>query len=67
MKILILGIDGYLGWALALRMVKRGHEVIGVDNFYTRRAVEEVGSWSALPILSMDDRVKAVEEFTVRG
>jgi nucleoside-diphosphate-sugar epimerase len=62
MKILILGIDGYLGWALALRMVKRGHEVIGVDNFYTRRAVEEVGSWSALPILSMDDRVKAVEE-----
>lgn len=62
MKVLILGIDGYLGWALALRLVRRGHEVVGLDNFYTRRAVEEVGSWSALPILSMEDRVKAVEE-----
>ncbi|MEM3226274.1 MAG: NAD-dependent epimerase/dehydratase family protein, partial [Saccharolobus sp.] len=32
MKVLILGVDGYLGWALALRLAKRGHEVIGVDN-----------------------------------
>ena len=62
MKVLILGIDGYLGWALALRLVREGHEVIGLDNFYTRRAVEEVGSWSALPILTMEDRVRAVEE-----
>ncbi len=62
MKVLILGIDGYLGWALALRLVREGHEVVGLDNFYTRRAVEEVGSWSALPILTMEDRVRAVEE-----
>nr|WP_252900371.1 NAD-dependent epimerase/dehydratase family protein [Vulcanisaeta sp. JCM 14467] len=62
MKVLILGIDGYLGWALALRLVRRGHEVIGIDNFYTRKAVNEVGSDSALPILSMQDRIRAVEE-----
>lgn len=63
MRVLILGIDGYLGWALALRLIRRGgHEVIGIDNFYTRKAVNEVGSDSALPILSMRDRIRAVEE-----
>ncbi|WP_243679533.1 NAD-dependent epimerase/dehydratase family protein [Vulcanisaeta souniana] len=63
MRVLILGIDGYLGWALALRLVRRGgHEVVGIDNLYTRKAVAEVGSDSALPILSMQDRIKAVEE-----
>ncbi len=62
MKVLILGIDGYLGWALALRLVKKGHEVMGIDNFYTRKAVSEIGSDSALPILSMQDRIRAVEE-----
>ena len=67
MRVLILGIDGYLGWALALRLVRRGHEVFGVDNFFTRKAVAEVGSDSALPILSMQDRIRAVEEFFGAG
>lgn len=58
----MLGIDGYLGWALTLRLIRRGHEVFGIDNFYTRKAVAEVGSDSALPILSMKDRIKAIEE-----
>lgn len=62
MKVLILGIDGYLGWALALRLIRRGHEVMGIDNFYTRKAVNEVGSDSALPILPMNERLKVVEE-----
>ena len=61
MKVMILGIDGYLGWPLALRMIERGHEVCGADNFYTRKAVEEVGSWSAIPISSMEDRLRAVK------
>jgi len=29
-KFLILGIDGYIGWALALRLGKKGHEVYGM-------------------------------------
>jgi len=62
MRVLVLGIDGYLGWALTLRLIRRGHEVFGIDNFYTRKAVAEVGSDSALPILSMKDRIKAIEE-----
>ena len=58
---MILGIDGYLGWALALRLSKR-HEVSGIDNMFTRKAVKEVGSDSGLPILSMGERIKAVKE-----
>jgi nucleoside-diphosphate-sugar epimerase len=59
---MILGIDGYLGWPLALKLIKAGHEVSGIDNFYTRGAVEEVGSTSAIPIPSMKVRLEAVKE-----
>ena len=31
MRVLITGIDGYLGWALALHLKARGHEVAGID------------------------------------
>ncbi|BFI76116.1 NAD-dependent dehydratase [Sulfurisphaera ohwakuensis] len=58
MRILILGIDGYLGWPLALRLAKRGHEVIGIDNLSTRRFSEEVGSDSAFPLPKPEDRVR---------
>lgn len=36
MKVVVLGADGYVGWALCLRLVSRGHEVLGVDNFFKR-------------------------------
>ncbi len=58
---MILGIDGYLGWALALRLSKK-HEVSGVDNQFTRKAVVEVESDSGLPILTPRERVKAAKE-----
>jgi len=59
MRILIAGIDGYLGWSLAQHLVARGHEVAGVDCFFRRKWVEEMGSWSAMPILPMSDRLLA--------
>ncbi len=62
MRVLILGMDGYLGWPLALRLLARGHDVAGIDNLYTRKAVDEVGSTSGLPILSPEDRVHAVRD-----
>jgi len=62
MKILIPGMDGYIGWALTLRQLKLGNEVCGIDNFARRKNVEEMGSDSALPILSMKDRIKLLEE-----
>ncbi|HYK94055.1 MAG TPA: UDP-sulfoquinovose synthase [Thermoplasmata archaeon] len=62
MKVLVAGIDGYSGWPLALHLLARGHEVVGVDNFVTRRRVREVGSWSATPIPPFPRRQAAVKE-----
>ncbi|AWR97524.1 NAD-dependent epimerase/dehydratase family protein [Acidianus sulfidivorans JP7] len=62
MKVLILGIDGYLGWALALRLISRNHEVIGIDNLATRKAVEEIGSDSAFPLPNPENRVAEVKK-----
>jgi len=62
MKVAILGIDGYLGWSLTLKLLSRGHDVVGLDNFLRRRAVAEVGSQSVIPIANMSTRLKAVRE-----
>ncbi len=62
MKVLITGIDGYSGWPLALHLLGRGHDVVGVDNFVTRRRVKEVGSWSGTPILPFPKRQQAVHD-----
>lgn len=59
MKILICGVDGYLGWALALYLKARGHSVSGCDDYLRRAWVAEVGSQSATPIASMTDRLEA--------
>jgi nucleoside-diphosphate-sugar epimerase len=61
MKVLITGIDGYSGWPLALHLMSRGHAVVGIDNFVTRKRVKEVGSWSATPILPWPKRQAAAE------
>lgn len=62
MKVIITGVDGYLGWPLALHLLARGHEVVGVDNLSRRRRVKEVGSWSATPISDPFIRCAALRE-----
>jgi len=62
MRIFIAGIDGYLGWSLALYLGARGHEVAGADLYLRREWVSEVGGQSATPILSMADRQKVFQE-----
>ena len=64
MKVMILGIDGYIGWPLALREVLKGNEVVGVDNFFTRKRVKEVESESVTPIPSFNERLKRLKEKT---
>jgi UDP-sulfoquinovose synthase len=59
LRILITGVDGYLGWALAVYLTKRGHEVAGIDNYLRRLWVGEIGSQSANPIAKMADRLIA--------
>jgi UDP-sulfoquinovose synthase len=65
MRVLILGMDGYIGWSLAMHLAKRSHIVSGVDNFTRRANVQSAGSQSAIPILDMQDRVSAFK--TIHG
>jgi len=61
-RVLILGIDGYLGWALAQHLAHRGHEVAGCDNYARRDWVAEVGSQSATPVPRMTERLEAFRQ-----
>ena len=62
MRVFIAGMDGYLGWSLAQYLTVRGHEVAGADIFFRRRWVDEMESWSATPIPSMSERLRAFAE-----
>ena len=62
MRVFIPGIDGYLGWALAMHLVKQGHTVAGADAYLRRDWVAEVGSQSAMPIKRMSERLEAFRE-----
>ena len=41
MRVIILGGDGYLGWATAMHLTTKGHEVGVVDNYLRRRLCRE--------------------------
>lgn len=62
MRVLICGVDGYLGWSLAQYLVARDHDVAGIDTGFRRKWVEEMGSQSATPIASMEARRDAFKE-----
>jgi len=65
MRILILGGDGYLGWATSMYFSRRGHEVHAVDNYLRRKMHEENGTDSLTPILdSLPARVQAWKDVT---
>jgi UDP-sulfoquinovose synthase len=57
LNVLILGVDGYIGWSLAMHLSRRGHTVTGIDNLSRRRNVESLGSTSGLPIRTMNERI----------
>ena len=62
MRIFIAGVDGYLGWSLAQHLAARGHDVAGADILFRRDWVEEMGSWSATAICSIEERLAAFRE-----
>lgn len=64
MRVFIAGLDGYLGWPLALHLTTAGHEVYGCDSFLRRTWVSEMGSESAIPIADMGDRLQAAKDLT---
>lgn len=62
MKVAILGMDGYIGFPLAMYLSKQGHDVCGLDNFSRRERVQEVGSSSAIPIVDLATRMEKWDE-----
>ena len=64
MKICVLGGDGYCGWATALYLSKKGHEVSVVDNFARRTWDHELGVQTLTPIQPLADRLRAWYELT---
>src|ERR1022692_3358064 len=64
MKIAVLGGDGYCGWATALYMSKKGHDVAIVDSFARRQWDFELGVQTLTPISPLPDRLRAWHEHT---
>jgi UDP-sulfoquinovose synthase len=62
MKVMILGLDGYLGWTLALKLSKMGFQVSGLDNYLRRDCVMEKGAHTVVPIRRMTERIQVVKE-----
>lgn len=55
-RVLILGIDGYIGYPLALHLLEKGYEVCGLDNLSRRRFVALARSDSLTPIPDFSER-----------
>jgi UDP-sulfoquinovose synthase len=62
MRVMILGIDGYLGWTLALWLASLGCKVSGVDNYNRRNWVKERGAHTIVPIARMNERLRAAKD-----
>jgi len=59
MRVLILGGDGYLGWATAMYLSQKGHDIAVIDNFLRRRMHLERGTDSLTPIRLLPERIDA--------
>jgi UDP-sulfoquinovose synthase len=67
MKIGVLGGDGYCGWATALYLSAKGHEVAIVDNFVRRQWDHELGVQTLTPIRPLAERLRVWNELTGRA
>ncbi|HVO96819.1 MAG TPA: NAD-dependent epimerase/dehydratase family protein [Bryobacteraceae bacterium] len=66
MRICVLGGDGYCGWATALYLSRKGHEVAIVDNFLRRQWDFELGAQTLTPIRPLTERLRVWQDLTGR-
>ena len=66
MRIAVLGGDGYCGWATALYLSQRGHEVSIFDNFCRRQWDHELGVQTLTPIQPLADRLRVWKKVSGR-
>ena len=62
MKVLILGMDGYLGFATMLRMISKGHKVVGIDNFSKRKSLLKHNLISAFNVKKIQKRIEECQK-----
>jgi UDP-sulfoquinovose synthase len=62
MRILILGGDGYLGWATSMHFSALGHEVCAVDNYFRRSACLENDISPLIPTPTLQTRCELWQE-----
>ncbi|OEL20164.1 UDP-sulfoquinovose synthase, chloroplastic [Dichanthelium oligosanthes] len=63
-KVMVIGGDGYCGWATALHLSNKGYEVAIVDNLVRRLFDHQLGLDSLTPINSIQNRVRRWKSLT---
>lgn len=64
MKVLVIGGDGYCGWATALHLSNRGHEVGILDSLVRRHWDAKLGVDTLTPIASIHHRIQRWQDIT---
>ncbi|KAI3968239.1 hypothetical protein MKX01_018542 [Papaver californicum] len=63
-RVMIIGGDGYCGWATALHLSKMNYEVAIVDSLVRRLFDHQLGLGSLTPITSIHDRIRCWKSLT---
>lgn len=64
MKVLVIGGDGYCGWATALHLSNRGYEVGVLDNLSRRHWDNQLGVNTLTPIASIQHRIQRWQDLS---
>ncbi|MEW4566304.1 NAD-dependent epimerase/dehydratase family protein [Tautonia sp. JC769] len=64
MRVLVTGGDGYCGWATALHLANRGHEVAILDNLIRRHWDNQLRIETLTPIAPLQRRLERWEQLT---
>jgi UDP-sulfoquinovose synthase len=64
MKVLVIGGDGYCGWATALHLSNRGYEVGILDSLVRRHWDNELGVETLTPIAPIQQRIQRWQDLT---
>lgn len=65
-KVMVIGGDGYCGWATALHLSNKNYEVAIVDNLVRRHFDDQLGLDSLTPISSIHNRIRCWKTITGR-
>jgi UDP-sulfoquinovose synthase len=64
MRVLVIGGDGYCGWATALYLSNRGYEVAILDNLIRRHWDAQLGADTLTPIAPIQQRLQRWKDLT---